>query len=308
MTPAYAPLPRIEATGKTVVVFGAGYVGGAWAEACAHGGGQVWALTRNGERASALAAQGIHPVVGDIASPDWHHQMPDRPDWVLNAVASGGGGEAAYRQVYYEGMQSVLAWTRKAQPHTLIYTSSTSVYSQTDDVWVDETQPAEPSLPTGRVLSETEQCLINAPANGVARWFILRLAGIYGPGRHYMLDALSQGQTVFPGHGDYRLNLIHRDDILGALEVLYQSPPSLANRLFNVADDSPSPKAEVVGWLARRLGLAAPVFDPSVASLRPSRQFAGTPPNRRISNQALKDATVWRPRFPDDRAGYEALL
>lgn len=303
------PLPcRVQASGKTVVVLGAGYVGGAWAEACAHGGAQVWALTRNAERAMALAAHGIHPVVADLASTDWHSQIPDRPDWVLNAVASGGGGEDGYRHAYLKGMQSVLDWAAQARPDTIIYTSSTSVYAQTGDVWVDETAPVEPALPTGRILLEAEQCLINDAAGRAARWFILRLAGIYGPGRHYLLDALAQGQTVFPGSGDYRLNLIHRDDILGALNTLFQAPPSLANRIFNAADDAPSPKAAITEWLAQRLGLPAPVFDPATPSTRPSRRLAGDPPNRRISNQALKAATPWRPRYPDYRAGYEAML
>lgn len=291
--------------GKRLVIFGCGYVGSALARAAVTAGASVEALTRNPDKATALRAAGLAKVVvADLSTDAWHGQIAGGADFIVNCVSSGGPD--AYRQSYVGGMQSVLAWAAKGPVPvgTLVYTSSTSVYPQGDGMVVDETAPAEGSTPNGAIIRESEVLLQRAPASAVRRHFILRLAGIYGPGRHHLLDQLRAGAGQLGGSGDHRLNLAHRDDIVAAILACLDAPAAVGSDIFNVADSAPAGRAEVVAWLAERLGRPVPGFDGSATTRR-----GGAPmPDRIISNARIQQVLGWRPGFPDYRAGYEKLL
>jgi nucleoside-diphosphate-sugar epimerase len=288
---------------KRLVIFGCGYVGAALSRAALAAGARVEALTRNPEKAAALRASGLaRVIVSELGSMEWHAQLEPAPDFVVNCVSSGGPDQ--YWQSYVVGMQSILSWAAKAGPiGTLVYTSSTSVYPQGDGAVVDETAWAPGSTPNGRIISESEVLLKNAPA-AVRRHFILRLAGIYGPGRHHLLDQLRAAVPALNGSGGHRLNLAHRDDIVAAILACLQAPESAGSDVFNVADDAPATRAEVVGWLCGQLGRPVPPFDGSATTRR-----GGAPvPDRIIANGKLKRTLGWRPRYPDYRAGFGEIL
>lgn len=293
-------------SGKRLVIFGCGYVGSAVARAAVAAGASVEALTRNPEKADALRALGLAGVVvADLASSDWHGQIAGGPDFVVNCV-SAGGGPGGYRQSYVVGLQSILAWAGAgASPiSTLVYTSSTSVYPQGEGVVVDETAPADGGTPNGRTIRESEILLQNAPASAVRRHFILRLAGIYGPDRHHLLDQLQASAATLGGSGAHRLNLAHRDDIVAAILACLGAPPAVANEIFNVVDTAPVRREEVVRWLAARLGRPMPAFDGATTARR-----GGAPmPDRVISSAKIQRVLGWKPQYPDYRAGFESLL
>ncbi len=224
---------------------------------------------------------------------------------MLDCVSSGGGGLENYRRSYVSGMQSILTWARQRQVGTVIYTSSTSVYPQGGGVTVDENSPTDGVAENAGVLLEAERLLGEAAgaAAGIRRAFILRLAGIYGPARHHLLDQLRSGVTELPGNGNHRLNLIHRDDIVQAIWAGFQAPPAATGGVFNVADDGAATKAEIAAWLATRVGVPPPRFTGAPA---PGRRR--TTPDRIIANAKLKAVLGWRPLFPTFREGYAALL
>lgn len=283
-----------------LVVLGAGYVG---AEVVRQGlvrGLRVTALTRNETKARTLAEAGAEVVVGDLAGEAWHARLGEGADFVLNCVSSGGGGSAGYRHSYVDGMKSVLAWTAKAPVGTIIYTGSTSVYPQDGGARVDETASVEETRAAGSPLVEAEDLLL-AWTGG--RKFVLRLAGIYGPGRHYLLDQLRDGSGEVAGNGDHRLNLIHRDDIAGAVRAAFDAPAGVADGVFNVADDGAAPKAEIADWLAMKLGVPRPRFTGEPAAGR--RRVT---PDRVIANDKIKRVLGWRPVYPSFREGYAAIL
>ena len=180
--------------GKRLVIFGCGYVGSALAHSATAAGAQVEALTRNPEKAAALRAAGLAKVVvADLASSDWHGQIAPGAEFVVNCVSSAGGPDG-YQRSYVAGLQSILAWAARgpAPVGTVVYTSSTSVYPQGNGAIVDETAPAEGATPNGKIIRESEKLLAQAPATACRRWFILRMAGIYGPGRHHLLNQPSE--------------------------------------------------------------------------------------------------------------------
>ncbi|HRI81412.1 MAG TPA: NAD-dependent epimerase/dehydratase family protein, partial [Opitutaceae bacterium] len=233
---------------QRLVVFGAGYVGGHLAREAAKRGLEVVALTRNPTKAAALRTDGIEVVEGDLAETEWHAKMPGKVDLVLNSVSSGGGGIEGYRRSYVAGMKSVMIWVRQSQPGTLVYTGSTSVYPQDGGIRVDETAATAPLDERPALLREAEEiALAGAPS---VRIFVLRLAGIYGPSRHHLLDQIRTGGPL-AGAGERRLNLIHRDDICAAIWCSLTAPPAVAGGIFNVVDDAPARRKDIAAWLAR---------------------------------------------------------
>jgi nucleoside-diphosphate-sugar epimerase len=290
-------------TGKRLVVFGCGYVGAAVAAWAQGRGARVTALTRNPATAETLRATGIEVVVADLAAADWHGAIPGGADWVLNSVSSGGGGIEAYRRSYVDGTRSIVAWARAAGGvGTLVYTGSTSVYPQGDGVRVDESAPTDATAERPGLLLAAEAAVLGA-AEVCRRTFVLRLAGIYGPGRHHVLDQLRSGAGEIAGAGSHRLNLVHRDDIVGAVAACFTAPPGVGGGIFNVADDAPAPKAEVVAWLAAQLGVAMPRFTGEPAGGR-----RAVTPDRIIVNRRCREVLGWRPAYPSYREGYATLL
>ena len=288
---------------KRLVIFGCGYVGSAVAQAALAAGAQVEALTRNPDKAAALRKAGLgNVVVADLASSAWHGQVAAGADFVVNTVSSGG--PETYQRSYVGGMQSILAWAARGTVGTIVYTSSTAVYPQGGGATVDETAEAPGATPNGIIIRESEKLLEHASEAVRARWFVLRLAGIYGPGRHHLLDQLRAGAMTLNGSGNHRLNLAHRDDIAAAVLACLQAPAAKANTVFNVADTAPANRAEVVRWLSDQLGRAMPAFDGTTTVRR-----AGAPvPDRIISSAKIQRELGWRPQFPDYRAGFESLL
>jgi nucleoside-diphosphate-sugar epimerase len=119
-----------------------------------------------------------------------------------------------------------------------------------------------------------------------------------------LLDQLRTGAPALNGSGDHRLNLAHRDDIVAAILACLAAPATLGSSIFNVADDAPASRREVVEWLAAQLGRPAPTFDGTTTSRR-----GGLPmPDRSIANAKLKRELGWAPRYADYRAGFRELL
>jgi nucleoside-diphosphate-sugar epimerase len=264
-------------------------------------------LTRNPEKAAALQALGVSTIIADLADPSWHGRVAGEANFALNCVSSGGGGIAGYERSYFLGMASILSWARLSGAiGTLVYTSSTSVYPQDNGVIVDETAELNRDDERPKVLADTEQLLValadrTRRISAADRWFVLRLAGIYGPGRHHLLDQVRAGGVS--GHGHHRLNLIHRDDICAAIWAAFRAPAEIKNEIFNVADDTPTKKSEIVEWLAAKAGAAAPRFTGEPATGR-----RAVTPDRVIANGKIKQALGWQPRYPSFREGYTALL
>jgi nucleoside-diphosphate-sugar epimerase len=286
--------------GKRLVIFGCGYIGTAVALESLSRGLRVTALTRNAASAVVLREQGIDAVVADLASSGWHEQISGGPEFVLNCVSSGAGGTNGYRHSYVDGMVSILNWARHKGPiGTMVYTSSTSVYPQGDGASVDERAMLGGTERAG-ILVEAEEKL-QAAKDTCRRWFILRFAGIYGPGRHHFIEQMRSGEVA--GRGEHHLNLIHRDDAAAAIWACFTASSEVKNEIFNVADDGPARKTEIAVWVAQQLQLAVPRFTGEPTSAR-----RGITPDRIIANDKLKTRLGWRPRYATYREGCANFL
>ena len=296
----------MDLRGKQLVIFGCGYVGTALALRALDEGLRVTALTRSPSKADALRELRISQVVqADIHEAGWEKELPAKSDFVVNCLSSGGGDLVSYKRTYLEGMRRILSWAecQGVAIGTLLYTGSTGIYPQCEGETVDETSPLEPADARSGILREAEDLLWRQPV-GISRWFILRLAGIYGPGRHHVLDQVRSGAASLPGSGDYRMNMAHRDDIVSAILACLSAPPAVRNEIFNVADGRPATKTEVVRWLCSQLGRTEPEFSGEGGSgKRPSG-----PADRIILSRKLTERLGWKPEYPTYLDGYARLL
>ncbi|HRX84351.1 MAG TPA: SDR family oxidoreductase [Phycisphaerae bacterium] len=234
---------------QTVAIIGCGYVGRAVGIALRARGWRVRATTTSAERLAALAADGFEPhqLVGSDRTA-LAALLADCSAAYLTLAPQRGG--PSYRDVYQATAEALVDVLGETPVQRLIYTSSTSVYAQCDGAWVDETSPTEPATENSRVLLETEHLLLTAlpPAVDVS---VVRLGGIYGPGRR-----LADFATRFAGRqrddGDAFLNLAHLDDIVVGLVGLLDTEH---HGVLNLSGDQPTTRRAVYDPLLRRLEL-----------------------------------------------------
>lgn len=285
-----------------VLIAGCGYVGLALGAELARQGHAVFGLRRTPDTAGELQAAGLTALVGDLTRPETLERLPADYDWVVNCVSSSRGGADDYRRVYLEGTRHLLRWLSARPPQRLVYTSSTGVYGQNDGSVVEETSPTEPAPETARVLVETERLLLQAARETGFPAAILRLAGIYGPGRGYWLRQFVQGQAVIEGQGERILNMIHRDDVAGA--IIAALSHGTAGEIWNVVDDEPVTQLAFFQWLAQRLDRPLPPYAPESPEMTRKRGVT----NKRVSNHKLKAELGYRFRYPTFREGCAAEL
>lgn len=252
-----------------VLIIGAGYLGGELARVLESAGHDVVAVTKSGDHET---------IACDVADARQVAALPVC-DFIVHCAASGKGGEDAYRAVYRDGCRN-LAQSFPGVP--LLFTSSTSVYSQTDGSDVDESSPAEPGRETGKLLREAEEIVLSA---GGA---VARLAGIYGPGRSVILKKFLDGSAVIEEDGRRYLNQIHRDDAVSALGRIIGSRMS---GIFCVSDSRPLTQRECYEALAKHFGKPLPPTGPR--DLGRKRGWT----HKRVSNAKLR-TTGWEPRYP----------
>ena len=237
------------------------------------------------DSAAALADEPFPVVVCDITAAAAVRKLP-AVDAVVHCASSGRGGVEQYRAIYLGGVQTLL---EGLAPRQFLFTSSTSVYAQTDGSVVTEESPADPDRETGQILRETEELVL---ASGGA---VARLAGIYGPGRSVLLKKFFTGEAVIEGDGERVINQAHRDDIASALARLLESG---ARGVFNVCDDEPITQRALYTWLAAHFARPLPPSGP----IDPNRKRGWT--SKRVSNAKLR-ALGWAPRFSTFRAAVE---
>lgn len=279
-----------------VLIAGCGYVGLATGAELIKRGHLVWGLRRSASPEQALRQAGIQPLHGDLSQPESLARLQSEFDWVVYCAAASGGGLQEYRATYIEGMRNLLARLAGAPMRKLVYTSSTSVYGQNDGSIVDERSPTAPAAETSQILVKAEERLLDAARQKRCPAVILRVAGIYGPGRGYWLRQFLSGEARLEGDGRRILNMVHRDDVAGAIIAALERGRS--GEIYNVVDDHPATQVEVFTWLSERLNRALP---PSSTEASHKRGVT----NKRVSNQRLRTALGYKLKYPSFREGYE---
>lgn len=285
-----------------IAVLGCGYVGAEFARLARAAGHEVLGVVRSEASRDKLRTEGISAEAFDLQSGDWS-ALPARFDAVVYAASTGGGGPEAYALAYDVGVKRALAWAKNVGARTFVFTSSTGVYRQDDGGVVDETSPVG-GAPTADAILGGEQAVLAA---GFAQARVLRFGGLYGPGRHHLVDQLRRGDNVIGGRVDHFINYLHRDDAASAILAAILGGPAGA-RVYNVSDGKPVTKAELAKWIAERLGQPAPTFDPHAPAGPRVAKGGRTQPNRVIATALIWAELGWKPYFSDVFAGLSELF
>ncbi len=290
----------------TRLIFGCGYLGERVARRWRDAGDDVVIVTRSATRAKSLRESGYRAVVADVTQPVTLRDLPVA-DTVLFAVGHDRASGNTIAEVYAGGVRNVLAALPEGTGR-YIYISTTGVYGNAGDDWVDERTPPDPRREGGRSSLEAERVLAAHPLAG--RGIILRLAGIYGPERVPFIDMLRAGEPI-PAPSTGHLNLIHVNDaasvVIAAGQIPFDTsaPQSLERRTYCVSDGYPVQRGEFYRELARQIGARPPQFvEPDPNSPRAARAAA----DRRIRNDRMLADLGVTLAYPDYRAGLAAVL
>ncbi|WP_223443785.1 SDR family oxidoreductase [Pseudomonas sp. BF-R-19] len=277
----------------TVLIAGCGDVGSRLATQLLAAGWEVHGLRRDVSR----LPKGVIGVAGDLFNKDCPATWPiGAVDYLVYCAAATDHDEAGYRAAYVQGLEHVLEWLDDygQMPSRLLFVSSSSVYGQQNGEWVDEASPAVAAGYSGRVMLEAEQLALKSgiPAS------IVRLTGIYGPGREWLLTQVRRGYRVAVEPPLYA-NRIHADDAAGLIGCLLEADRRgvALDDVYIGVDDAPAALADVVGWLREYLGVTEWADGDSVRRTG----------SKRCSNARAK-ALGWVPKYPSFREGYAAIL
>lgn len=230
-----------------VAIVGCGYVGLELAEQLTKVGHEVVGVRRSDGGVTAIADAGFDAVQADATDADSLEAVPD-VDVVVFAASSDGRDADAAREIYVDGLRTTVEHfgARETSPDRFVYLSSTGVYGEQNGNWVDETTTLVPASSRGTVLADAERIARERPPSHGIDWTVVRLAGLYGPGR-YRTDRYLDGPV-----DDGYLNMIHRADAAGVVRFLLESNEA-RNDLILAVDDEPVSRRAFAAWLTDRV-------------------------------------------------------
>jgi nucleoside-diphosphate-sugar epimerase len=186
----------------------------------------------------------------------------------------------------------------------IVYLSTIGVYGDYGGAWIDETAPTDSANGRSRLRLAAEAGWSGLSEGTAREIYILRLSGIYGPGRNVLVK-LREGtarRLVKPGQV---FNRVHVEDISRAIDACLTG--RARGGVYNVTDNEPAPPQDVVLFAAQKMGVAPPPEqDFDAAQLTPmARTFYSE--NKRVSNRRLKELLGVELGFPTYREGIAAL-
>ncbi len=288
----------VQALTMAKLIVGCGYLGGRVARRWLAVGETVYAVTRSTQHAGILAQGGLRPIVADVTRPESLDRLPPA-EAVLYSVAYDPLSQATREEVYAGGLRAVLDALPAATGRVLL-TSSTGVYGQAGGDWVDEDSPCRPTRDAGRAMLAAETVLDNSRFSD--RSIILRLAGLYGPGRiPRIADLLARRPLAIAAQG--YLNLIHVDD--AARLIVAAESRATPPRTYVIADGQPVRRRDFYQHLAALLGLPAVTFtDPPPGDRSALRGGS----DKRVRSARIFEELAVPLAYPSYREGLAAMV
>lgn len=278
--------------------FGLGYSAGVLSRRLSEKGWSISGTATTSDKAELLKQNGYEAFVFDGRTRDPAIvEALGKATHVLLSIPPGDDGDPAFR-IYGRdiALSPSISW--------IGYFSSISVYGDSKGEWVDETTTPEPVTERGKRRLDAENAWVELGRESGKTIVVLRLPGIYGPGRS-AIDQLRAGKArrIFkPGQVT---NRVHVDDIATATEATLGLSAGI--HVFNVTDDLPAPPQDVIAYGAEILEMPCPpATDPSDASLSPmARSFYAE--SKKVSNNRMKDELGVKLAYPTYIDGLKAI-
>jgi len=267
---------------ENIAILGCGYVGSALADYWEDRGHCITGTTTSRERIASLSATLSKVVLmrGDNVTAV-QDLLQGQNTLVISAAPSGSqeASEVAYEATYLATAKNLVKVLKQTPNLTqIVYLSSCSVYGDRQGSWVDETSSVSPLEHKSQVICESENIILQA-ANEHQKVCILRLGGIYGPGRELLNMFGDLAGMTIPGKGDRFINWVHRDDIIGAIDFIRCNE---LEGIYNLVDDSQMTVKEQVKLVCDRYNLPPVKWDSSKLSNRRK--------SLQVSNEKIKAA------------------
>ena len=273
---------------EQVLLAGCGDLGLRVARRLRERGDQVWALRR---QPRSSGDDGIKWLRADLTRPDSLRALPPGISQLVYLPTPDRRDPDGYRATFVDGLRHLLAALGDSSLQRVLFVSSSAIYGDHHGGWVDEDTPAAPPGFNGATLLAAERLLAAQPVRSI----VLRLAGLYGPGRLQLLDRLRAGAAQAPRRVPHWANRIHVDDAAAAIAHLLQRPDPAP--LYLGVDSVPLPLDVLYDHLAHLIDAPRPLDGPPPAGIG----------SKRLSNARLL-ASGFVPRWPDGRLGYAALI
>jgi len=277
---------------SNVLILGCGYLGTRVGTMC-HGQGMiVTGTTRNSQRFAELEALGFKPAILDLEDPAASTLWKRPHDFVLYAVAAGKDGDPELAFASGALACARLLREREACPRAFVFISSTGVYAQNDGASVDEDSPTNPGTKRPQLLCKGEEDLLEFSRREDFPVVILRLGGLYGPGRSPVewLGRPDMRERLSRRGREAYMNWIRVEDAASAVVLAFER--GRAGEIYLVVDDEPVRRGEFLGYAASQAGLPEPSLPSRPAEL-----------GKRCSNRKARLELGFRPAFPTYREG-----
>lgn len=280
-----------------LMVFGAGYSGKAIAAALGPSARHVSGTTRTAEKAEELRKAGIEPFIfdGNIIGPELGHKLSSVTH-LVQSIPPGPNGDALLN------IANDTAHNELPDLQWLCYLSTVGVYGDHNGEWVDETSECYPTSERAKQRLAAEEQWLEAGEKHGLTVAVLRLSGIYGPGRNPFRKLMDGTARRVIREGQV-FNRVRVEDIGYAAAFLAERE---IGGIFNVTDSDPAPPQDVITEAAWLMGIEPP---PKIAfedaEMTPmARSFWGE--NKRVSNRKLRKLG-YEFEFPNYRKSLKQL-
>ena len=279
-----------------ILIAGAGWLGREIGRAARARDERVLAVKRSPGGLDELRALGFEATALDLADRGAAERIPEEVTAIVACPAPSDDAPDAYRRTYVEVNATLLAAARRLRLSGYVYTSSTGVFGQSEGQSVEEGTEPLPVGPGAEALVEAER-LVREAAQRRVPTRVVRLSGLYGPGRVGILDRVKDGTLALGPGDDAWMNFCHLDDavatILAALE-----PGRPAGSIYHASDAFPTRRRDVVTWIAEHLGI-----EPPRGAAEPAGPGGRRGANRRILGHGTRRELGLVLNYPSFREG-----
>jgi len=285
-----------------VFIVGCGDVGGRVARLWAARGAGILALARSEASAARLSRLGGNPVRGDLDDPPSLRGTPVRGSLLYYLAPPPDEGETDPR------VRAFLSQIPAGEePAKAVYMSTTAVYGDNRGAWVTEETPAAPGSARGKRRLDAEREFLAWGIGRGAPVVILRVSGIYGPGR-LPVEAVRRGAPVVREDEAPWTNRVHAEDL--ATICVAAMERGRGGAVYNVADGSPGTITQYYNAVADLLGIARPpaVTMAEARKIMSPGMLSYLSESRRLDVRRMREELGVALRYPDLAAGLPSCL
>ena len=287
---------------KKIFIVGCGYIGRRVAGLERAEGSRVAAMARSGSSVKALRQEGIDAVLGDLDAPDSMKDIPLAKHVLYYFAPPPPEGIVDSRMAAF-----LSSLNSSSLPERLVLISTTGVYGNCEGEWVTEERPAAPEADRAKRRLSAETILSKwGEANSIPV-IILRVPGIYGPGK-LPEKRLRKGIPVLSEEDSPFSNRVHADDLARAC--LAAARKGEGGSIYNISDGHPTTMTDYFYKVADLLGIPRP---PSISLEEARRELSEgmlsyLAESKRLDNRKLREELGVKPIYPDLESGLPSCL